>query len=28
VLAHAVELLQGEDSPHPPETGGSTSISS
>jgi len=28
VLAHAIELLQGEVSPHPPETGGSTIISS
>ena len=28
VLAHALELLQGEASPHPPETGGSTIISS
>ena len=28
VLPHALELLQGDVSPHPPETGGSTSISS
>lgn len=28
VLPHALELLQGEASPHPPETGGSTIISS
>ncbi|HEY5266148.1 MAG TPA: MogA/MoaB family molybdenum cofactor biosynthesis protein [Acidimicrobiales bacterium] len=28
VLPHAIELLQGEASPHPPETGGSTVISS
>jgi molybdenum cofactor synthesis domain-containing protein len=28
VLPHALELLRGEESPHPPETGGSTSISS
>ncbi len=28
VLPHAVALLQGEESPHPPETGGSTIISS
>jgi molybdenum cofactor synthesis domain-containing protein len=28
VLPHALELLQGDDSPHPPETGGSTCISS
>jgi len=28
VLSHAIELLRGEVSPHPPETGGSTIISS
>jgi molybdenum cofactor synthesis domain-containing protein len=28
VLPHVIELLQGEDSPHPPDTGGSTIISS
>jgi molybdenum cofactor synthesis domain-containing protein len=28
VLPHAIELLQGAASPHPPETGGSTVISS
>ncbi|HEY5105000.1 MAG TPA: MogA/MoaB family molybdenum cofactor biosynthesis protein [Acidimicrobiales bacterium] len=28
VLPHAMELLQGDASPHPPETGGSTVISS
>jgi molybdopterin adenylyltransferase len=28
VLPHAMELLHGEDSPHPPETGGSTMTSS
>jgi molybdenum cofactor synthesis domain-containing protein len=28
VLPHVVELLQGEESPHPPDTGGSTKISS
>lgn len=28
VLPHVLELLQGTDSPHPPETGGSTMISS
>lgn len=28
VLAHALELLSGEAAPHPPETGGSTAISS
>jgi molybdenum cofactor synthesis domain-containing protein len=28
VLPHVIELLAGETSPHPPETGGSTSISS
>ena len=28
VLPHALELLHGDDSPHPPETGGSTIISS
>jgi molybdopterin adenylyltransferase len=28
VLPHAIELLHGEASPHPPETGGSTIISS
>jgi molybdenum cofactor synthesis domain-containing protein len=28
VLPHAIELLRGEVSPHPPETGGSTIISS
>jgi molybdenum cofactor synthesis domain-containing protein len=28
VLPHAIELLRGEPSPHPPETGGSTVISS
>lgn len=28
VLPHALELLRGEDAPHPPETGGSTSTSS
>jgi molybdenum cofactor synthesis domain-containing protein len=28
VLGHAIELLRGEVSPHPPETGGSTIISS
>jgi molybdopterin adenylyltransferase len=28
VVAHALELLSGGDAPHPPETGGSTAISS
>jgi len=28
VLAHAVELLRGDRSPHPPDTGGSTATSS
>ncbi len=28
VVPHIIELLQGVDSPHPPETGGSTIISS
>ena len=28
VLAHALDLLAGEDAPHPPETGGSTATSS
>ena len=28
VLPHALELLRGDDSPHPPDTGGSTIISS
>jgi molybdopterin adenylyltransferase len=28
VVAHALELLSGEAAPHPPETGGSTAISS
>lgn len=28
VLPHALELLRGERAPHPPETGGSTAISS
>jgi molybdopterin adenylyltransferase len=28
VLPHALELLHGDDSPHPPDTGGSTIISS
>ena len=28
VVAHALELLSGDAAPHPPETGGSTAISS
>ncbi|MGB8196912.1 MAG: MogA/MoaB family molybdenum cofactor biosynthesis protein [Acidimicrobiales bacterium] len=28
VLPHVMELLQGDDAPHPPDTGGSTNISS